>query len=168
MKKIKELLKKLDSADKIMTLFSIVMLVIVTSCCAGCNAQPNTNNIKESYFDASGEHFDVERGIPFYADGVIDFLYCTQDGEFIIEYADDDIFDYDNLPKTLTCCPDDEEIKYITIFCSEEIFFDYLNWYSSIDRHHEEFYAASDKYVIVEEWFENEDTGYFYFKLKEK
>ena len=40
------------------------------------------------YYDASNENFDAsENKISLYADGVVDFIYCTQDNEYVIEYV---------------------------------------------------------------------------------
>lgn len=164
----KEIWSQWNTADKFVTIFSLFVLSLVMLSCTKCSAQDTNNTIKDlEVYDASGEDFDSDL-IPIAPEGVIDFIYCTQDNEFIIEYMDDDFFDTDNLPFQQTCCPEDEEVKYIQLFCSEEVFYEYLAYYGGLDRHDEEFHAYSRKFFIDIEFFEDEDGGYYYYKLIKK
>ena len=156
--------------DRIIAVVStIAIITIMCFLCTSCNAQPSPTNIPVmEYNDASGEDFDVtDNYLPLYADGVVDFIYCAQDEEYIIEYNDDDIFDIDNLPQQpITCVSSDTQ--YVKIFCSEEYFFEYLNWYSQYNRTNDEFFAANDTFYIKEVYLDEEGYGYWYYKLVKK
>ena len=104
---------------------------------------------------------NIDNYIPMYADGVVDFIYCTQDGEYIIEYMDDDYFDYENLPQNVNCVNSDS--NYVQIYCSEKDFFVYLEWYSQLCNKMDEFFAASDTFAIKEQYII--DSEIYYYKL---
>lgn len=129
--------KKLNKFDIIMSIG--VILVLALSIVLGiksCNAQSTLGDIPTmEYGDCEPEEFyaadnpDTNYGISIamYPDGVYDFMY--QDGMFFIEYQDDDAFDMDRLAE------EDEAYKYyhyIVIECTQETFFDYLQWYASL------------------------------------
>ena len=88
---------------------------------------------------------------------------------------DDDYFDIDNLPQEVNCVNGDS--NYVCIYCSEEDFFEYLEWYASltddttIARNNPEFYASNDKFYIKEVFIEEDDydsCGFWYYKLVKK
>ena len=152
-----------DKTDKIVTIASIIGILLICCTICSCNAQPNHNDIPVmEYYDASGEDFD-NNYIPIYADGVVDFIYCTQDEEYIIEYMDDDAFDPDNIPQTVSCTQNSEPV--VQIYCSEELFFEYLNWYNSLTNKDSLFFEPSDKFFIKLAHCGNPTDGYDYYKL---
>ena len=151
-----------DKTDRIVAILSIVC-IIVCMCflCTSCNAQnPSTDIPTMEYYD-----FDriPDGGILMYPDGVIDFIYCTQDEEYIIEYMDEDAFDPDNIPQTVSCTQNSEPV--VQIYCSEELFFEYLNWYNSLTNKDSAFFEPSDKYFIKLAHVGNPTEGYDYYKL---
>lgn len=150
----------------ITTLLWGAIILGISLCCKKCSAQQKVdiNNIPVmEYNDVDDKIYDDY--IPIYADGVVDFIYCTQDEEYIIEYMDDDYFDIDNLPQTINCTNGD---SVVSIYCSEKDFYEYLEWYNSIDspaRDQEIFYAPHETFAIKEQWVGNEENGYWYYKL---
>ena len=64
--------------------------------------------------------------IDIYPEGVYDFVY--QDGLFYIDYRDDDAFDMENLAEEDEFY---EMSQYIIIECSKDVFFEFLELYSS-------------------------------------
>lgn len=64
--------------------------------------------------------------IDLYPEGVYDFVY--QDGLFYIDYRDDDAFDMDRLAEEDAFY---EDSQYIIIECNKDIFFEFLELYSS-------------------------------------
>jgi hypothetical protein len=158
-----------DKIDRFVAIFSIIMLILIF--CTSCTAQPSINNIPDmEYGDAETSNI-YDNYIPIYADGVVDFIYCTQDNEYIIEYHDDDYFDLDNLPQTVNCVNGD---SVVCIYCSAKYFFEYLEWYNALTydtitaRDNPAFYASNDKFYIKEVYLDEEDTGYWYYKLVKK
>ena len=159
-----------DKIDRFVAIFSIIMLILIF--CTSCTAQPSINNIPTmEYGDAETSNI-YDNYIPIYADGVVDFIYCTQDEEYIIEYMDDDYFDIDNLPQSNNCVSGDT--NWVSIYCSEEYFFEYLEWYNAltndttIARDNPAFYASNDVFYIKEVYLDEEDTSYWYYKLVKK
>lgn len=66
--------------------------------------------------------------IAMYPGGVYSFAF--EEGMWLIEYADYDVFDMDRLAE------EDEAYQYydyIIIECTEETFFDYLAWYAHLN-----------------------------------
>ena len=141
--------------DKIIAVFSIIAILLIAF--TSCNAQNTPINIPtQEYYDASGEEFDHDGAILFFADGVIEFVYHTQDFEFVIEYDDPDAFDPDDM-----IYKQDGNYYYIEIHCDSAIFFDYLSWYNKHTNKDPEFYEASDEYFIEEDYVGDER----YYKL---
>jgi hypothetical protein len=165
-----------DKIDRFVAIFSsIAIIVIMCFMCTSCNAQQPSNIPDMEYYNPNQDEDILDNYIPIYADGVVDFIYCTQDYEFIIEYQDDDYFDMDNpqqMSNTVNCASSDENL--VCLYCSEEIFFEYLEWYNAltndevIARDNPEFYAPSDKFYIKEQWVGDVDNGYWYYKLVKK
>ena len=159
-----------DKIDRFVAIFSIIMLILIF--CTSCTAQPSINNIPDmEYGDAETSDDIYDNYIPIYADGVVDFIYCTQDEEYIIEYMDDDYFDIDNLPQLVNCANGD---SVVSIYCSEKDFFEYLEWYNAltydtiIARDNPAFYASNDKFYIKEVYLDEEGYGYWFYKLVRK
>jgi hypothetical protein len=137
--------------------FVIILGALLTV--KSCNAQNTPINIPtQEYNDASGKEFDHDGAILFFADGVIDFIYHTQDNEYIIEYDDPDAFDPDNM-----IYKKDGDYYYIEIHCDSTLFFEYLNYYNSLGGHkNPKFSEASEIYFIEEDFLENDES---YYKL---
>ena len=76
-----------SKSDRIIAVISTICIVLLVCIfCTSCNAQPSINNIPDmEYGDAETSNI-YDNHIPIYADGVVDFIYCTQDEEYIIEY----------------------------------------------------------------------------------
>jgi len=148
-----------DKLDQFVVIFSsIAIIVIMCLMCTSCNAQPSINNIPDmEYNDASGEELDYDGAILFFADGIIDFIYHTQDNEYVIEYDDPDAFDSDNMKYNK-----DDNYYYIEIYCDSALFFEYLSYYSTITNKDPEFFDASEKYFIEEDYLSD---GTSYYKL---
>lgn len=154
-----------NKTDRIIAIFSIIALIII--CCtifSSCNAQTLSPSVElEELNPYITDSIEIDNNyIPIYADGVIDFIYCTQDEEYIIEYMDDDYFDLENLPQTINCVAN-TDTNYVCIYCSEEIFFDYLQWYNSTDKN--SFYSPHPDYYIAETWCGDNKNSYWYYKL---
>ena len=146
---------KLDRFVAIFSTIGIILLLCIF--CTSCNAQSTSNNIPtQELYDASGEEFDDDGAILFFADGVIDFVYHTQDNEYVIEYDDPDAFDPDDM-----IYKKDGDYYYIEIYCDSNIFFDYLSWYNKHTNKDPEFYEASDEFFIEEDYVGDER----YYKL---
>ena len=109
------------------------------------------------YNDASEEIFDYDGAILFYPDGIIDFVYHTQDNEYVIEYDDPDAFDPDNMIYN-----QDSNYYYIEIYCDSTLFFEYLSYYNTITNKDPEFFDASEEYFIEEDYLSD---GTPYYKL---
>lgn len=149
-----------DKIDRFVAIIStIAIITIMCFLCTSCNAQPSINNIPDmEYNDASGEEFDYDGAILFFADGIIDFVYHTQDNEYIIEYDDPDAFDTDNM-----LYHNDGDYYYIEIYCDSTLFFEYLNYYNSLGgNRNPKFYEASEEYFIEEDYLKDETP---YYKL---
>ena len=156
MKTLKYIWSVWNKTDKIMAVIStIVLITLIILFCTSCSAQPNINNIPTlEYYDASGENFDT--GISIYPDGVIDFIYHTQDGEYVIEYSDEDAFDQESMINN-------GEYFYIEIFCDSAIFFDYLNYYNTLTNKDSKFFESSEGFYIVEDYLED---GEMFYRLR--
>ena len=161
-KAIKTIWSVWDKTDRIAAIGSIIVsIVMFCFICSGCAAQNSSiDSIKTMDYGYDIDE-SIDDYIPIYADGVIDFIYCTQDGEYIIEYIDDDYFDRDNLPQNINCVNSDS--NYVQIYCSEELFFKYLEWYSQLCNKMDEFFAASDTFAIKEQYII--DSEIYYYKL---
>lgn len=157
-----------NKIDRFIAIFSTVGIILLLCIfCTSYNAQPNLNDIPDmEYYNPNQDEDILDNYIPIYADGVVDFIYCTQDGEYIIEYHDDDYFDPDNLPQTVNCVSGDS--NYVSIYCSEANFFEYLIWYSTLTSKDSSFYTANDIFYITEVWIDEEENGYWYYKLVKK
>lgn len=142
-----------NKTDRFVAIFSTISIILLLCIfCTSCNAQPSINNIPDmEYNDVSKEIFDYDGAVLFYPDGVIDFIYHTQDNEYIIEYDDPDAFDPDDMVYKL-----DGNYYYIEIHCDSAIFFDYLNWYNKHTNKDSEFYEASDEFFIEEDYVGDE------------
>lgn len=151
-------MKNISKFDRFMLgglAFVIILGALLTV--KSCNAQTTpTNLITMEYNDASGEEFDDDGAILFFADGVIDFIYHTQDNEYVIEYDDPDAFDPDDM-----IYKKDGDYYYIEIYCDSNIFFDYLSWYNKHTNKDPEFYEPSDEFFIEEDYIGDER----YYKL---
>jgi hypothetical protein len=155
-------MKNITKFDKFMfggLAFLIILGAVLTI--KSCNAQTiNTSNLIElnPYENDVEEPLDYDGGILFFADGVIDFVYHTQDNEYIIEYDDPDAFDPDNM-----LYHNDGGYYYIEIHCDSVLFFEYLNYYNSLGgRRNPEFFDASEEYFIEEDYLKD---GTPYYKL---
>ena len=145
-----------DKIDRLVAIFSIIMLILIF--CTSCTAQPSINNIPTmEYNDASSEELDYDGAILFFADGIIDFVYHTQDNEYVIEYDDPDAFDSDNMKYNK-----DDNYYYIEIYCDSALFFEYLSYYNTITNKDPEFFDASEEYFIEEDYLSD---GTPYYKL---
>lgn len=151
-------MKNLSKFDRFM-LSGLAFIVILGTALAfkSCNAQENVNNIPTmEYYDASGEEFDHDGAILLFPDGVIDFIYHTQDNEYIIEYDDPDAFDPDNMIYDSI-----NNYYYIEIYCDSDLFFEYLSYYNNLGGYdNPEFFEASDEYFIEEDYL-SDDTPYY-------
>ena len=146
-----------NKIDRFVAIFSTIGIILLLCIfCTSCNAQTPSNIPDMEYNDASGEDFDYDGAILFFADGIIDFIYHTQDNEYIIEYDDQDAFDIDDMVYTK-----DGNYYYIEIHCDSAIFFDYLNWYNKHTNKDPEFYESSDEFFIEEDYVSDER----YYKL---
>lgn len=147
-----------NTTDKLVAILSILSILILCLTCNSCQAQPSNVPTME-YNDASGEFFDYEDipGTLFFAEGVINFIYNTQEDLYIIEYNDPDAFDSDDMDYDTL-----KDYYSIQIFCDSTDFFDYLHWYLSITDDDEKFYLASTKYYI--ESYKVGDN--YYYRLK--
>lgn len=149
-----------NKTDRFVAIFSTISIILLLCIfCTSCNAQPSINNIPDmEYNDASKEIFDYDGAVLFYPNGVIDFIYHTQDNEYIIEYDDPDAFDPDNM-----IYKKDGDYYYIEIHCDSTLFFEYLNYYNSLGGHkNPKFSEASEIYFIEEDFLENDES---YYKL---
>lgn len=148
-----------DKIDRFVAIFSIIAtIVIMCFMCTSCNAQTPSSILDMEYNDVSDEELDYDGAILFFADGVIDFIYHTQDNEYIIEYDDPDAFDPDNM-----IYKKDGDYYYIEIHCDSTLFFEYLNYYNSLGGHkNPKFSEASEIYFIEEDFLENDES---YYKL---
>lgn len=145
------------TADKFIAILSILGILILCLTCSSCQAQPSNIPTME-YNDVSDEELDYDGAILFFADGIIDFVYHTQDNEYIIEYDDPDAFDPDNM-----IYKKDGDYYYIEIHCDSTLFFEYLNYYNSLGGHkNPKFNEASEIYFIEEDFLENDES---YYKL---
>lgn len=100
-------------------------MIIMALVCISCNSQPNAIDIPEmEYGDCEPELEEVPMGI--YFENVIDFIYDSVDDMFIVEYADSDIIDTDNIQIN----GEWNTLDYFQIECSKENFFDILEEYS--------------------------------------
>ena len=146
--------------DRFVAIFSTIgIMLLMCFMCISCNAQPSINNIPYTeYNDASEEIFDYDGAILFYPDGIIDFVYHTQDNEYVIEYDDPDAFDPDNMIYN-----QDSNYYYIEIYCDSTLFFEYLNYYNNLGGNkNPEFFDASEEYFIEEDYLSD---GTPYYKL---
>lgn len=83
--------------------------------------------------------------IQMYPDCVMDFMFIPEENLWVIEYSDDDSFDYDNI------YPEDWSMPYISIECSQDDFFSYLQWYATInDSMSDAEYESNNNYYIRE------------------
>lgn len=147
-----------DKIDRFVAIFSLIIIIAVMCfMCTSCNAQQPSNIPVMEYNDASEEIFDYDGAILFFADGIIDFVYHTQDNEYVIEYDDPDAFDSDNMKYNK-----DYNYYYIEIYCDSVLFFEYLSYYSTITNKDIEFFEASDEYFIEEDYLSD---GTSYYKL---
>lgn len=130
------------------------ILIFLILGCVSCNSQPDSNipDLNPYEQDASFEDFDNE-GMLFTPCYIIDFVYHTQDNEYIIEYYDPDMFDMDY---------EDSSYPYIEIYCDSAIFYEYLSYYGTLNRSKDAFWLASDKYFIEERYL---STGDKYLEL---
>ena len=139
----------------------IIVLGIVLSC-KSCSAQDkfDIDSLQElnPYENDLEGPLDYDGAILFYPDGVIDFIYHTQDNEYVIEYDDPDAFDSDNM-----LYHNDGGYYYIEIYCDSTLFYEYLNYYNSLGGHkNPKFYEASEEYLIEEDYLKD---GTPYYKL---
>lgn len=139
----------------------LIILGIVLSC-KSCSAQDkfDIDSLQElnPYENDLEGSLDYDGAILFYPDGVIDFIYHTQDNEYVIEYDDPDALDPDNM-----LYHNDGGYYYIEIHCDSALFFEYLNYYNSLGGHRNpEFFDASEEYFIEEDYLEDETQ---YYKL---
>lgn len=148
-----------NKTDRFVAIFSIISIILLLCMfCTSCHAQTPSNIPDMEYNDASGEIFDYDGAVLFYPDGVIDFIYHTQDNEYVIEYDDPDAFDSDNM-----LYHNDGGYYYIEIYCDSTLFFEYLNYYNNLGGNkNPEFFDASEEYFIEEDYFED---GTPYYKL---
>ena len=164
MKTLKCIWSVWNKTDKIMAVISTIVLVtLIILFCTSCSAQPNINNIPTlEYYDASGENFDT--GISIYPDGVIDFIYHTQDGEYVIEYDDEDAFDQDNMIYN-----NDFGYYYIEIYCDSADFYEYLNWYAQLNRYDDRFKCSNVTFGIIEDsLIESDGSITYYYHLQRR
>ena len=146
-----------DTTDKLVVILSILGIIFLCLTCSSCNAQPSNIPTIE-YNDASGEEFDLDHdgAILLFPDGVIDFIYHTQDNEYVIEYDDPDAFDPDNMIYDSI-----NNYYYIEIYCNRDLFFEYLSYYNNLGGYdNPEFFEASDEYFIEEDYL-SDDTPYY-------
>jgi hypothetical protein len=106
------------------------------------------------YNDASGEAFDDDGAILIVPANVIDFIFHTQDFEFVIEYDDPDAFDPDYM-----IYDKETDTYYIEIYCDSLVFFDYLDYYNTLNNTMNEFWEASNRFFIEEDYIG--DTMYY-------
>ena len=143
-----------DKTDRlVVTICAAIIVIMVCMMCTSCNAQNVPTDIPTmEYNDASGEEFDTTGMLitPCY---VVDFIYHTQDNEYVIEYYDPDMFDMDY---------EDSSYPYIEIYCDSTIFYEYLSYYGTLNRDMEAFWLASNKYFIEERYL---STGDKYLEL---
>ena len=166
MKTLKFIWSCWDKIDRYVAVSSIIAFILLMCFfCTSCSAQVSLDNIPDMEYGDAELNDIYDNYIPIYADGVVDFIYCTQDEEYIIEYHDDDYFDIDNLPQMVNCVNGD---SVVCIYCSEEIFYEYMKWYSDINRTREEFFSANEDYYIKEVWCGDVDNGYWYYSLNKK
>lgn len=161
-----------DKTDRFVAVISVIGIILFLCITFTSCAAPDTNNvIHHNPYDVSQDEMILDNYIPLYPDGVIGFIYCTQDQEYIVEYMDYDVFDIDNIPHTTNCANGD---SVVCLYCSETVFFEFLEWYNNIGsdtnlaRNSEEFYAASDKFYIKEVWCSDSNNSYWYYKIEKK
>lgn len=146
-------MKKLNKFDIFMSiaLFCVLALgvtLVYTSC-----TQSETTNI------STMEYYDAEDGlIPFYADGVINFIYHTQDNEYVIEYGDDDAIDQEAMLYN-----DRYGYHYAKIYCDSADFYEYLNWYNTLNRYDERFRCSNATFGIYEDSIVEYDKSVTYY-----
>lgn len=125
--KIKEFFNEKVSFDAIMGILICAAIILVTVMLTGkCSANEAPMNIPTMVYGDCDEEVNY---IPLYTDGIIEFVYTHEDGydSYIIDYSDEDSFDYDNM--LYNCEPWYGD--YIMLSCSKEVFFEYLTWYSN-------------------------------------
>lgn len=139
--------------------FGILIILGITLTIKSCTAQTTFPTIQTmEYNDVSGEVFDYDGAILMVPSNVIDFVYHTQDNEYIIEYDDPDAFDIDYMTYSK-----DGDYWYIEITCDSNLFFDYLSYYNSLNGYKDSrFNEASDEYFIEEDYLKD---GTPYYKL---
>lgn len=141
-------------------LIVLITLGIILSC-KSCQAQDklDTNNLQElNPYENNWEVLDYDGAILMVPSNVLDFIYHTQDNEYIIEYNDPDAFDLDDM-----LYHNDGDYYYIEIHCDSALFFEYLNHYNSLGGHkNPKFSEASEIYFIEEDFLKNDES---YYKL---
>ena len=161
-------MKNLSKFDRFM-LSGLAFIVILGTAlaCKSCNAQESPKDIPTmEYYDASGEEFDLDHdgAILLFPDGVIDFIYHTQDNEYVIEYDDPDAFDPDNMIYDSI-----NNYYYIEIYCDSDLFFEYLSYYNNLGGYdNPEFFEASDEYFIEEDYLSDDEPFYKLVKYANK
>ena len=91
-----------------------------------------------------------QKEYPLFADGIVEFGYLVEDEVYYMVYRDTT-----NFPDFLITDYYDEEEwyeeMYISLECTEEIFFDYLIWFAKEKRERTNaFYEEDPRYGIVE------------------
>lgn len=139
----------------------VIVLGIALSC-KSCSAQDkfDIDSLQElnPYENDLEGPLDYDGDILMIPSNVLDFIYHTQDNEYVIEYDDPDAFDPDNM-----LYHNDGGYYYIEIHCDSVLFFEYLNYYNNLGGNkNPKFFDASEEYFIEEDYLED---GTFYYKL---
>ena len=146
-----------DRTDRFVVIFSTIGIILLLCIfCTSCNAQTTTDIPVMEYYDASKD-LDYDGGIMLFPDGVIDFVYHTQDNEYVIEYDDPDSFDIDNMIYS-----QDGNYYYIEIYCDSTLFFEYLSYYNTLTNKNPAFFEPSEEFFIEEDYLQD---GTSYYKL---
>lgn len=100
-------------------------------------------------------------GVPIYADGVIDFIYHTQDNEYVIEYNDNQ----SNFTKDDMLYNEDYKYYYLEIYVDSSEFYDYLKFYNTVNRYDSNFFKPNINFGIIKDSIGEEGDITYYYRL---
>ena len=154
-------MKKLTKFDFIMCIAFVCFITLGVTLACACEHKTNTDSLPElNPYDNDCD----DSLISLYADGVIDFIYHTQDSEYVIEYDDEDSFDPDNMIYNNTF-----GYYYIEIYCDSNDFYEYLNWYNTLNRYDDRFKCSNATFGILEDsLIESDGSITYYYHLQKR
>ena len=112
-----------------------IIMTVLALLTISCNAQKPSQNIPEMEY---GDCTKTVNEILFFPNNIIDMIYNAETNEYVIEYDDADVFDYEMIY--------DDTVSYITIECTKEDFLYYVQKCSDI----QDTYKPDSKFYIEE------------------